>query len=484
MAKDKDWTITINPPGGFAPSWFSNSWTGKGNKDQSSDMTNVDLTDPNVMTQGPGMTDLTGGTQDGELGSVLITSIAKSALSDGVTYAAGANKVFRITNVAVTNGNFPKTITAGTANVAESVLIYQGKTFVFWNDTGVDGDIGLLTSDTVWDDNWGSTVATGAAQLEDAPHYGIVGGDDIAYVTNGKYIATINGTTLNTAGLDFHDDAETSSITWNGNRAIVSVNRPNISGSNFNQSAIYKWNGTSSSWEGDPIEVNGQIGALYTKNGTTFVWHKDSTDDGGYWLGRINGSNLEMLKRYKGSLPNQEQVGEYKGHIQWVSDNKVFMFGAADTSLGVKLFQYCSGKHATIGAIASPFGDLLVSSYATTSFSLSKATGYTVSSTWKSIAFDVNGVENKSQIDLIMVQTEEMSTGAKVDFNLVYDKGKTTKALTQIAYASTKPTRHKILNRGPQVEDFRIDTSFVNGSATNPVKIRSILIKGHYVTQN
>lgn len=83
-----------------------------------------------------------------------------------------------------------------------------------------------------------------------------------------------------------------------------------------------------------------------------------------------------------------------------------------------------------------------------------------------------------------MVETERMSSGAKADFTLTYDKGKSTQTLTQIAYSSSDYTRHKILGAGPQVEDFRIDVSWANGSASNPCKIRRILIQGHYIVDN
>ncbi|KKL24470.1 hypothetical protein LCGC14_2415020, partial [marine sediment metagenome] len=164
---------------------------------------------------------------------------------------------------------------------------------------------------------------------------------------NGKYKATIDGTTLNDTGLDFHSDAETVSVSWNNNRILIAVNRPNLTGSNFNQSAIYKWNGVSPSWEGDPIEVNGEIGALYTKNGKTFVWWKDSTDTGGYTLGFINGTILEPIKRYSGSLPNQAQVGEVKGHIAWLSSNKLIIWGSKDVDTPARISQYISPKDST-----------------------------------------------------------------------------------------------------------------------------------------
>ena len=486
--KRENWSITLgaqNGFGGFCPSYYDNAYPFYGNKNQASDIIECDLVDPNVLTQGPGTVDLTSGDENGELGSKLITSILKHATTSNVSYAVGADKVFKITATAVINANYPKTISAGTANVATDLLYYRTKVLVFWNDTGVDGDIGLLTNDTTWDDNWGSTVATGASQLQDAPHYGIVGGDNVAYITNGIYIATVDNVTLDAIALDFWTDSQTVSVTWNNNRVKIAVNRPNVSGSNFNQSGIYTWNGVSSSWEGDPIEVQGEIGALYTKNGITFVWWKDGTSTGGYNFGYINGLQLSLIRKYKGSLPNQVQVCEHDSFITWISDNSIYKWGAKDSDVEVKMFDYMSGLHATIGAIAAPFGDLLVSSFASAEYSLAKASGYSIAARYKTMAFPMSGANFKSFVDKIMVEFEPLSTGAKCDFTLTYDKAASAQTLTQIAYsASDSSTRKKILNSSFELEDFRLDISWANGSTSNPVKIRSIYIQGHYVFDN
>ena len=479
MAQEKEWEILISGEGGFCPSYDLNTYPYYGNRNQASSMRNINAIDPNVITQGPGAVALTGGSQAGELGSVLITSILPHSVTDGVTYACGADKVFQITPTAVSNGNFPKTISAGTANVSTSLVYYKSKTYIFWNDTGVDGDIGLLTNSTTWDHDWGSTVPTGATNLLDAPHYGIVGGDDILYFTNGKYIGTYNGTTLNTTALDIWTDAVFVSLTWNWNRVVAAYNRPNIAGSNFNQSAIYKWNGVSSSWEGDPIEVEGQIGALYTKNGTTFVWWSSATS--GYCFGRISGGQVVQIRRYSGSLPTQAQVGEYDGFIGWISGNRLMLWGARDNDETVRMFQYMSGEYATAGGWAAPFGTPLIASYTGATYSLAKASGYTVDSLRNSVAFKMTRAGVYAQLDLVQVATEQLSTGAKADFTITYNQGKSTVSCDQIAYSAANTTLHKILGKGPAVEDFRVDISFANGSATNPVKIRSILIKGRWV---
>lgn len=481
---DNKWNITIKNFDGFAPAYYKNTYSFYGNKGHANDMNNVDLLDPNCLCPAPKATDLTGGTQAGELGSVLITSILKHAVSDGITYACGANKVFKITPTAVSNGSFPLTITGGAHQVADSLLYYKSKVYVFWNDTGTEGEIAQITLPSTIDVDWGSTTpATGAGHLEDAPHYGIVGGNDRMYITNGKYIASYKGSTdvLTVHALDFFDNSEVISLSWNNNRIIAGVNRPNISGSNFNQSAIYRWNGISSSWEGDPIEVSGKIGALYTKNGRTFVWWKEGISTGGYSFGYVNGSILSTIKTYKGSLPNQNQVGEYEGHIAWLSSNEVLLWGSKDIEIPVKLFQYASPKQTTAGAFASPFGDLLISSYAGANYSMAKMGNYTKTSDYTFIALDMAQAGLLSYIDLIQVKTKQLASGAKCDFTLYYNDAKSSKALTQIAYLASLPTIHKILNKSIQCEDLQLKVSHANGSESNPVSIKSIYLAGHYI---
>ena len=554
----KQWTITIDSFGGLCPGWTENSYPFYGNKNQASAMTDVDLIDPNVLSQGPRTANLTSGSHVGELGENLVIAILKHAVSANVSYACSADKVFKLSSTAVLNGDFPLSITGGTYQVATDLIYYKSEVFVFWNDTGTEGEIAKVDIGTpAIDVDWGSTIPTGAAHLQDAPHYAIQGGDDVMYFTNGIYVGSYDGTTLKPTALDFWTNSQTVSLAWDKNRIKVAVNRPNVSGSNFNQSGIYTWNGVASSWEGDPIEVNGEIGALYAKNGIVFVWWKDSISTGGYWLGYINGLQLLPLKRYSGSLPNQAQVGEYDGHIAWLSNDKLFLCGAKDTDVEVKLFPYMSAKYSTeIGCFAIPFGTPFISSHqyaiftaavtniitsathglsdgdtvrltttnalpaglsitttyyvinsATNTFKLSassggseidvtdtgtgthtwhqyslgKASGYSIAADRKTIAFNVSGPGFKSQVDLIQVETEQLASGAKCDITMTYDQLKSTKALTQIAYATALPTRHKILTKGVNVEDFRLDVSWTNGSITNPANIRKIMISGHYV---
>jgi hypothetical protein len=198
---------------------------------------------------------------------------------------------------------------------------------------------------TGFDDDWGTTTG-GGDPLEFAPHQAINGGDDCGYFINGRYVGKIDDALtpkVDTQALDFWEDSECVSLAWNENRVKMAVNRPN--GGEENQSGIYTWNGFSPSWEGDPIEVKGKLGALYTKNGIDFVWWQEIGDTECFTFGYIEGTQLKPLKKCKGTLPLFYQVGEYKGHIAWMSDGLVYLWGSADPDAPTKFFQYTSAKY-------------------------------------------------------------------------------------------------------------------------------------------
>ncbi len=485
---DEKWTISIDRWGGYCPSYFDNDFAFYGNKNQSTTNTDIDIRDINVLTQGASALALTGGTQAGELGSHLIKSIMKHAVSDDATYAVSENKVFKITNTAITGAS---SITGSANVVIDDLIWYQGSTYVFWNSPGIAGEIAKVdVTGASAISNWGSTDPIGAASLADAPHYAIVGGDDVCYFTDGRWVGKIDGSTLGASALDFWQNSETKSVSWNGNRVIIAVNRPNVSGSNYNLSGIYKWNGISSSWEGDPIEVGGEIGALFTDNGITYVWWKDSVTTGAYNFGFINGLRLERIRRYSGSLPNQAQVGGWDGYIGWLSNNQLVLWGAKDRDNPVEFFRYmsptgASATGASAGTWAAPFGTPLVTSYEGSNYYIQKASGYSTLAVYNTMAFNMRKPGFRAQIDLIQVGFETLASGAKLDTTITYNQTTSTLELAQVAYdADDNTTLRKIYSGGLQCDDFRIDFSWANGSNTNPVKIRTLLISGSWVKSN
>jgi hypothetical protein len=368
-----------------------------------------------------------------------------------------------------------------TGEDATDLIYYKSNLYIFYNHSGSIGDIAKLTiaTDTL-DPDWGSTFGVGGASLISSPHYSVLGGNDVMAFTNGNYLGTYDGTTLNTIALDFFTDAQAVSVSFNNNYYVVAVNRPNVSGSNFNQSAIYNWDGTSPSWAGDPIEVPGRLGALYTKNGTTFVWWQDGVGTGTCNFGYVNGTQLQTLKRYDGSLPNQAQVGEYFGFITWLNGAKLMMYGSGDVDLPVKMFHYLTSQYATAGAIASPFGTLLVSSTASTNYSLNKESGYSVLSSWTTPSFDLSSGTQSAIIDKIKIITEPLGANAVCVPTLYWDDT-TSNSKTLESVATTGKTEHLCMTTALPVNNFKLNLDWSTSSATNPAKIRKIYISGKMV---
>jgi len=507
---DNKWSITIpdpnNPSGavfdGYVPAYFANSYPSFGNKNQLAAMKNIDIVDPNVLTQGPVPTALTLGTQTGAV-TTLIKSIARKIAGADLCFATGGNKVYTFSSTAVTNdGNYPHTIvkTPYTGVDANEVIIYKSALYYFYNHSDSQGDIGYsanpFAATPTFDDDWGSTIPSGGLPLnwgqgrsDPLLHQALVAGNgsvELLFFANGYYVGSYNGTTMNTQALFMGWNSQVASLSWNFNRLIIAVNSPHLEGTNSVQSGIYFWDTSSVSWDGTPITINGKIGALYTKNGITFVWWQEGGQANRYNVGYISGGVLKSIRKLSGTCPLYYQVSEWEGFLAWISDGLVYLFGSGEEAIiPVKLFQYTKSLRVNSGGIGSPFGTIITaSSLSTTNFELCKASGYTTDSDFKTKAFRVGGAGVANFVDLIQIETEQMATGAKCDFTLYYDKGKSNVALTQIAYAASNPTFHKILSKSVKVEDFLLYGNFANGSTTNPVKIRSIFMAGHIVPEN
>ena len=487
MANDNTFSITIDSFEGLAPAYYSNDWSVYGNKGSANDLKDVDISDPNVLTQGASTSPLTSGTQAGSV-STLISSIMKGAVSNDTTFAVGGNKVYKISNTAVAStGGYPATIDKDgvTGETATDIVFYKDYLYAFYNHSGSAGDVAKITpSNGTVDATWGSV--TGGGTLTDTPHYAIVAGNDMVGFTDGTYVRTIDGTTFG-YDLDLPTNSQADTITWNGDYFLIGVNRPNVSGSNYNQSAIYFWDGYATSWNVAPIPVSGKIGALFTHNGTTYAWWKDNDNVGGCNFGYLNGSALTVIKRYDGSLPNQNQVSDYYGFITWVSNDEIFVWGAGDNETQVKFFKYLTAPHKTVGSIASPFGSLLISSTGdvgevpVTQYYLSKESGYSSSSYWKTIVYNLMSPYGIAVVNNIKILTEDMESGAVLNTKIVYNQGQEEKQLTQILGTSDK-VHHIVLNTAIHLIDFRLELDW--SSATKPVKIRNIYISGIYMNKN
>lgn len=480
----KTWEIKINRHRGLADKYYENSYSSFGDKGQANDMRNISLFDPNLIAPGPGMTALTGGTQAGAV-TTLIKGMLRKARTTNEAYGVGGAKLYQLSATAVANaGIWPHTIDKGTVTGedGEDVIHYKSLILYSYNHSGSAGDIGSYDLSTTFDDDYWTDTLGGTA-LASAPHQMIAGGDDIVYIANGQYIAYLDGTTDNAQGLDFPTGSVVNSLTWNNNRVFAAVNNPNISGANTNQSTIYKWNGYSSSWEGDPAEVNGRIGALYTKNGITYVWWEEYVSGTArLTFGILIGGVVQPLRTFSGTLPLYYQVGEMGPYVVWCSGQRVYAYGPVSGEVSAEMFQITSSTYATAGTLANPFGKLMLASNASTNYNLAVETDYATDSYYYTLLFPTSEGGRLNVMDYLEINFEKLTTGQRVDLTLKDSKGNSLWTDT-ISYTADGAVTKKIFNPRAEAENYQLQYSWANGQASSQIKIRSVVARGIVIPQ-
>lgn len=468
-------------------------------------MLNCDLTNPGGIQQGPGLANLINGTEAGVV-STLMRSVLDLAVTTDTTYGIGGAKLYKLSSTTVTSsGTWPHTIdkAAVTSEDGEDVAYFQSNLYYSYNHSGTAGDIGKFDLTSTFDDDWGSTVPSGAAALQGAvPHQMIVGGNDTLYIANGRYIASYDGTTFQDKALDFPVNTVVQSIAWMSDKLWISANRPNVSGSNKNTASIYIWDGVSTSWETE-IRLMGAVGALHVKNGTIYAFYQDVTNPGGFKLAYLNGTAVVDIANYSGGLPKFYQVTDYKDFIIWnatslnalwsfttfpwqltspwttsTGDDLIYAFGSGDKDLPVHFFQLADSGYLTAGAVSAPFGTPMIASNQSTSYKLAQFYGFDVNSNWKSMMFDITGNNRYSSIDRVKVIFDQLTSGARVDWKLLSSQGKTIFSDT-ISYAKLGGVTQATYNINLIAENFRVELDYTNGSTSNSVKVRGVKVFGH-----
>lgn len=481
----RDWTIPINnlSHGGFAPAWYKETYPSFGNRNQLATMVNIDMTNPGYITQGPGLANLTNGTQAAAV-TTLIKGATDYAVTSDLAYGVGGSKVYSFSSTTVTNGaTFPHTIDKSgvTGETGEDVALFQGNLYYSYNYTSVvAGDIGKYDLASTFDDDWGSTVPSGAGVLVGGvPHPMRVGLNDTMAIGNGRYVALYDGTTFQPQALDFPTGSVVQSLAWNSDRWWIAVNNTSLSGSNKVSSSIYVWDGTTNSWEME-IKLMGSVGGLHVKNGILFVWYQDITSTGGYKMGYVSGSNITDLANYTGGLPAFYQITDYKDFIIWNSNGLIFAYGSGDKDLPVRLFQLADGGYSTVGCVVCPFGTPIIASNESTSYKLAKFSGYDTTSSGATLMFDTTGKDAKvpSTLNCIRFNFEKLTSGARLDWTLVNNQGVTLHS-DIISFAKLGAVSSKLYNLNNKVlENFQITFNYSNGSTSATVALKNIKCYG------
>ena len=477
MAQDNTFSISLKDYyAGLSPLAYLDSLTEKGNSGHASVMQNVDVLGE-FMTQGPGLANLTNGTQASAV-TELINFILDKAVSADATYGIGATKLFKISSTAVTNdGTFPHAITNCTDG--ESVIDMKGNLYYFYNKAS-GGDIGKYDLSSTFDDDWASTTPNGSSAIQKAIHPTATK-EDIIVFGNGQYVGTyIQGSnTLDVDKLDFGAGNEVADVVFSGNQWMLAVNS-GVTGSNRNIGQIYLYDGGAlSSILSDEAGVGFQkIGFLYELNGIIYVAYQDLSS-AGYTIGYISGRQIKPLAHFTGSLPSFAQKTLYKHTILFLSSGLVWSAGAVVDEFPFSISQLADGGYATVGALACPFGTpMIASTDGATNFKLAKFSGFDVNCLWKSIVIPISKGRNKGFIDEITVLTKALEAGASATVKVEYNQAVSSSSAQTVT--TTGQTRHIFRMSIPGVEDMRIFLDWSGGSAAKDVEIRDIIIKGHH----
>lgn len=468
---------------GAAPLAHLDSLTEIGSAGHYRSASNIDIISyPGLITQGPALAALTAGTEAGAVGE-LINYIIGIPVSSGITYGIAATKLHKISATAVTNtGIWPHAITGATAG--SSTHYFQGDLYYFFNKSS-GADIGKYDLVTTFTDAWGSTVPTGAAALQSAPHP-VASKQDIMVFGNGRYLGTYfkSTTTLAPTKLDFGPDATVADVCFNANQWLIAVNSGTGVSTDRQTASVFLWDASAlTAILLDEVALGAQkIGFLLPIEGVVYIAYQDLSSAGGFCIGYLNGRKITPLRYFTGTLPTFAQKSLYNNTIIFISGTSIYSCGAAIESLPIQISQMATASFGgTIGALAVPFGTPMVAHTLSTSFNLSKFSGYETSCNWRSIIIPIAKGNQLGFIDHVTVLTQTLGSGAHCEIALEANQGQLSSVFLPVNSGKTRFVFPKVLLS--LIEDINLSLSWSAGSAVNPAIIRSVQVEGHYVTR-
>ena len=468
---------------GASPALHLDSLTEVGNGGHYSVATNIDVLIPKLLTQGPGLANLTNGTQAGVV-TELINFIMDRPAASNATYGIGPTKLQKISATEVSSGgspSWPRTVTNMTDG--ESCIEIGGNLYYFYNKTS-GGDIGKYNLDATFDDDWGSTVPTGAAALQKAPHP-LAKKEDILLFGNGRYVGTFvnSTTTLAPTKLDFGLNTEVADVLFHANQWWIAVNQGITTGTNRTIASLYLYDGAAlSSILFDEVGVGvQQIGFIIVVNGIVYVCWKDLS--GTNVIGYVSGRSVKPLAYFSGNLPTHEKKSLYKNFIIFESSGLIYVAGSATPDFPFSISQLADAGYATAGALSAPFGTPMVASTdGGSNQRLAQFSGLDTACTWKSIVTALTNGRMLGFLDDITVMTNHLGSGASCSMTVEANQGQTVS--TAMTINTTGRRRHPFTSKdfdAVPIEDFRIALDWSGGSTSNGVKIRKIMCRGHYI---
>ncbi len=292
---------------------------------------------------------------------IVCDTVTSAGVSLGVTYYVGT----------IVGQTFKLYTDVGLSSLVDVTQDTNGVPFL--NNSQTSSDCGTWDGATTFVDNYFSATPTGAASLQLAPHP-VATKQDIMLFGNGRYVGTFNSTTTTLAAtkLDFGPDTQVADVEFHANQWWIAVNSGVTTGTNRASSQIYLYDGAATSAVlADEVAVGVQkIGFILPVNGVVFVAYQDLS--GSYAIGYVSSRRLLPLSFFTGSLPTFAQKTLYRNMIMFASSSSIWAAGAIIPDLPYAISQHASGGYTTLGAIAAPFGTLMVASTQSTSYKLAQ----------------------------------------------------------------------------------------------------------------
>ncbi len=295
-------------------------------------------------------------------------------------YSAGGTKLhkFALLTGALTNDvNFPHAVTGSTMSDVVKYRI-SGVDYIFysWNDS-TDGDVGRLTiSGPTFDDDYMSTVPTGAAVLDkDFSHPLIVGDDDNLYIGDGSNLSRFDGTTFTPTALALPNDQVIRSFAKLNNRTLVIFTDTNpSSNTKLGECKAYFWDYIKQ----DPYRVyeifGSEMGAGFSYKGSVGCFTRGistdfTTNNRNVHYIIYDGRRFKKIRSIKDvNIPSVGGVDIVGDFLRVNLSGNVYSFGSTYEGVNAGLLQISSGSGSTSGMLRTTSGSKqLISSGTTTS---------------------------------------------------------------------------------------------------------------------
>lgn len=296
----------------------------------------------------------------------------------GITTNAELHRIDTTTGALSSGGSWKHSISGSAPEIGEEVVTYKiGSTdylFYSWYDTS-NGDVGRYDFDTTFDDDFMSTVPSGAASFNRSnPMPMKVGLDDILYIADGNELHAFDGQTgangtLSKSVLTLPTDyVITSLATYEPRTLLIFAYKKNNSATLKTDCKVFFWDYLDL----DPYRVidlddnfargafnwKGTIGCFTTGRRNPITKEQESN------IQLFDGDIFQTVQTFEGDVPLNGGVEVFTNHIMFQSGGVVYGYGNFFKGMDNGLHKITQGNNVT-GMLLAISSELIVASFGT-----------------------------------------------------------------------------------------------------------------------